>query len=409
MEALTLNEIRDAESRIRPYLAPSAVKESLYLKSIYGRAIYLKLENLNISGSFKIRGALSALTRLKKADLDRGVVAASAGNHAQGVAYAARLMGTKATIFMPKRAPLVKVQATKGLGAEVVLVGKSYDESYEAAIEWQKTNHSTMVHGFADRDVIAGQGTLGLELISQIDDLGLVLVSIGGGGLAAGTLTAIKAVKPEVMVVGVQSKSYPAMEQSLKNQVLQETAIGHTIADGIAVRRPSQVTYDIIKKTVDDIILVEETDLALAILTLMERDHLLAEGAGGATVAGLKYLDDSIIKRLGNRSIACVVSGGNIDVNLLRKIIPFAMRSVGRLMRISVYIQDLPGSLADLLNIVSKTGANLQDVHHNRVFGLDGFENVEVKLDLEILDHAHKLEIVEALKGHGLLVKSVEN
>jgi threonine dehydratase len=409
MENLTLDDIKVAEARIRPFMAPSAVKESLYLKSIYGRSIFLKLENLNISGSFKIRGALSALTRLNKDELGRGVVAASAGNHAQGVAYAARLMGTKATIFMPKRAPLVKVQATKGLGAEVILTGNSYDEAFETAIEWQKTNKSTMIHGFADQDVIAGQGTLGLELISQIDDLGLIIVSIGGGGLAAGILTAVKSVKPDIMVVGVQSKSYPAMGESFKNQKLQETAFGHTIADGIAVKKPSLTTFEIIKKNIDDIILVEETDLALAILSLMERDHLLAEGAGAASVAGLKYIDDSFFKRLGKRSIACVVSGGNIDVNLLRKIIPFSLRSIGRLMRISVYIQDLPGRLADLLNIVSKTGANLQDVHHNRVFGLDGFENVEVKLDLEILDNEHKEAIIQALKDKGLLVRSVDN
>ena len=408
MEPVSLEEIKDARNRMRPFLKASGVKESLYLKKMYGHSIHLKLENLNISGSFKISGALSTLTKLSKETLEKGVVAASAGNHAQGVAYAARLLGAHATIFMPLRAPLVKVQSTRDLGAEVILVGNSYDEAYDAAREWQKSTHKAMVHGFADRDVIAGQGTIGLELIEQIDDLGLVIASIGGGGLAAGLLTAIKLLRPDILVVGVQSKSYPAMDDSWRAKTLVEKAYGHTIADGIAVKRPGKITYDIIRDSIDDIVLVEETDLSQAILTLMERDHLLAEGAGAAAVAALKYLRQPILDRLGSRSIACIISGGNIDVNLLRKIIPYAMRSVGRLMRISVYIQDVPGRLADLLNIVSKTGANLQDVHHNRVFGVDGFQNVEVKLDLEILSQEHKQEIIKSLESSGLLVKSVD-
>lgn len=406
---MEFNDILSAENRIRPYLVPSGIKESLYLKKLYGHNIFLKLENLNISGSFKIRGALSALTKLKREELDKGVVAASAGNHAQGVAYAARLMGTKATIFMPTRAPLVKVQATRDLGAEIVLTGNNYDESYEAAVLFQEKTKATMVHGFADLNVIAGQGTIALELVKQVDQLGLVIASIGGGGLAAGLITALRACAPDVMIIGVQSKAYPAMETSYKQRQLIEKAFGHTIADGIAVKKPAQMTFDMIKNSIDDIILVEETDLAQAILTLMERDHLLAEGAGAAAVAALKYLSEPIVKKLGNRSIACVISGGNIDVNLLRKIIPFAMRSVERLMRLSVYIQDLPGRLADLLNIVSKTGANLQDVHHNRIFGIDGFDNVEVKLDLEILDHDHKLRIIKALESHGFFVKAIDS
>jgi threonine dehydratase len=408
MPPIGLADIEAAHSRIHHYLPWSGIKESLFLRKQFGKKILLKLENLNLSGSFKIRGALSALTALTEDQLKCGVLAASAGNHAQGLAYSGRLLKSEVTIFMPKRAPLVKVQSTRDLGAEVHLVGENYDESFEAAMAYQKTTGKIMIHGFANPEVIAGQGTIAIEMMKQASDLGMVIASIGGGGLMSGLLTAIKAKNPEILVIGVQSKAFPAMEISCKNQDLTEAVYGNTIADGIAVKKPAKMTYDIIKNLVDDIILVDEQDLSQSILTLMERDHLLAEGAGVAPIAALKYLRPDLLDKLGDRSIGCIISGGNIDVNLMRRIIPHALRSVGRLMRISVMIPDLPGRLADLLNLVSKTGANLQEVHHNRLFGIEGFENVEVKLDLETLDGAHKSQIVATLEKSGFHIRSLD-
>lgn len=408
MSPLCLKDIEAAHTRLGPYLPWSGIKESLYLRRQFGKKVLLKLENLNLSGSFKIRGALSALTALPEEKLKRGIIAASAGNHAQGLAYGGKLMGTQITIFMPKRAPLVKVQSTRDLGAEVHLVGDTYDESFEAATAHQKATGKIMIHGFANKEVMAGQGTIGLEFLEQASDLGMIIASIGGGGLMSGLLTAVKTKNPDILIIGVQSKAYPAMEMSQKSGTLSEAAYGTTIADGIAVKKPAKMTFDIIHSLVDDIVLLDEQDFAQSILTLMERDHLLAEAAGAAPIAALKYLRKDLLARLGERSIGCVISGGNIDVNLMRRIIPHALRTVGRLMRISVMIPDLPGRLADLLNLLSKTGANLQDVHHNRLFGIDGFDNVEVKLDLETLDSHHKSQIIASLEKNGFHIRSLD-
>lgn len=394
---ISLAKIREAEARIRPIVACSALKESMFLERRVGVRTLLKLENLNLAGSFKIRGALNSLLQLSKAELERGIIAASAGNHAQGVAYACRLLGAKATIFMPVRAPLVKAEATREMGADVRLVGNSYDEACAAAIEFQKQTSGVFIHGFADPAVINGQGTIGLELLEQAPDLGLVIASIGGGGMISGIATAIKALKPDVQIIGVQAKSYPAMQRSFAERRYLTSATGYTIADGIAIKEPSETTFKIIERHVDRVVLADEESIASAVMNLMEWEHMLAEGAGAAPVAALLGLDPAYLESFKGRSIACVISGGNIDVNLLKRIIPNGLKYSGRLVRVAVRIQDRPGRLAELLNVVGRTGANLQEVQHNRLFGAVGYEDVEVVLDLETTNQIHQEEVLDAL------------
>lgn len=397
MTDVNLVKIRDAMGRIRSTVPCSATKESMFLERRVGVKTVLKLENLNLSGSFKIRGALNALLQIPKADLARGVIAASAGNHAQGVAYACRLVGAKATIFMPERAPLVKAEATRELGADVRLGGLTYDDACQAAMAFQKETQGVFVHGFSDPAVINGQGTIGLELLEQVPDLGMVIAAVGGGGLLSGIATAIKALKPDVRVVGVQTQAYPAMQRSVKERRFVTCATGYTIADGIAIKEPSERTFGIIEKLVDDMLLVDEESIASAVMNLMEWEHTLAEGAGAASVAALLTMDAKSLQSLGGRPVVCVISGGNIDVNLLRRIIPNGLKYSGRLVRIAVRILDRPGRLAELLNVVGRTGANLQDVQHNRLFGAVGYEDVEVVLDLETTNLQHREDVLRTL------------
>lgn len=394
---VTLANIKAARERIRPYMSGSAVKESMFLQKRIGLKTILKLENLNISGSFKIRGALNALLQIPSAELSQGVLAASAGNHAQGIAYTCRQLGAKATIFMPERTPMVKAEATRELGADVVLGGMAYDEAYHAAVEHQKKHGGIFIHAFSDPRVICGQGTAGLEILEQIDNIGLVVLPIGGGGLASGVATALKALKPGIKIIGVQAAAYPALERSRREGHVIGASVGTTIADGIAIKQPTDLTLGIVNKYVDDIILVDEESIASAVMDLMEWDHMLAEGAGAASVAGLMKLPKSLIDSMAGKTAVCIVSGGNIDVNLLKRIIPNGLKHAGRLMRLAVRIIDRPGRLAELLNLVSSTGANLQDVQHNRLFGAVGYDDVEVQLDLETLDHRHQTAIMEML------------
>jgi threonine dehydratase len=265
-----------------------------------------------------------------------------------------------------------------------------------------------LLHGFNDERVIAGQGTIGLELLDQIPDLGMVVASIGGGGLAAGVALALKSMRADVKVIGVQSTAYPAMHHSVRNHSLIGAAAGYTIADGIAIKVPSATTFEIIEKHVDEIVLVDEDEIASSVMNLMEWEHMLAEGAGAAAVAALWKLNPQDIHNLNNRPIVCIISGGNIDVNLLKRIIPNGLKHSGRLFRLAVRIQDRPGRLAELLNIVSKAGANLQDVSHNRLFNAIGFDDVEVILDLETIDSQHQETVMESLSNHQFKFKKLD-
>lgn len=307
------------------------------------------------------------------------------------------MAGAKSTIFMPERTPLVKAEGTRELGAEVRLGGDTYDDAFVAATDFIKSHGGVLVHAFSNLDVIAGQGTLGLELLAQVQDLKLVLVPIGGGGLASGVACAMKELRPNISVIGVQCEAFPAMAQSFSKKSLLTASAGRTIADGIAVKKPTELTFSIIVKYLDDIITVDEDAIASSLMDLMERDHTLAEGAGAVSVAALSKLKTEHFRAIGDGAAVCIVSGGNIDVNLLSRIIPNGMKHSGRIMRIKCRISDRPGRLADLLNLLGQCGANLLEVAHNRLLGSVGFEEVEVQLDLETINSDHQQLILQKL------------
>lgn len=405
MTQLKLPDIREAQVRIRPMVEPSPVKESFFLKNRLGFKVFLKLENMNLSGSFKIRGACNAIQKLSSAELAHGIVAASAGNHAQAIAWASRMVGAHATIFMPDRTPLVKAQGTRELGAQVILGGNTYDDAFEAATAFVSSHGGRLIHAFSNLDVIAGQGTIGLELINQIPDIKCAIVPIGGGGMIAGIACALKELNPEIRIIGAQSEAFPAVAESFRTKKLVSCYHGRTIADGIAVKSPTPLTFGLVMKYVDEIITVDEESIASSLMDLMERDHTLAEGCGAVAVAALYKLRQSLASTIGTGSVACIISGGNIDVNLLSRIIPNGMRHSGRYMRILCTISDRPGRLADLLNLLGKTGANLVNVQHDRLLGSLGFDDVEVLLDLETIDFAHQEIIEKAIQKEQLKFK----
>ena len=389
-QEVNLHEIQQAKARIAPYVPPTPVSKSLFNTDKLGLDIYYKLENFNITGSFKIRGAANSLLSRPTASPDEEVIAASAGNHAQGVAYISRLFGKKAKIFMPERTPIVKVSATKGHGASVILTGNVYDDAYAAAAQYQKEHGGMLVHAFADASVINGQGTAGLEILEQLPNIGAIVIPIGGGGLAGGISCVVKAMRPDIKIIGVQTKSFPAMKQSMAAGQITGSTSGMTIADGIAVKRPSPRTLSLAMHNIDEVLLVSDDEIAAAIMSLMEKDHVLAEGAGAAGVAALQVHSDHIKEVAGGKPICCVISGGNIDVTLVGRIANRGLIATGRMMRFTVRMPDRPGQLADLLTALGNTGANLIDLRHSRHFGALYYSDVDVEIDLETTDFAHQ-------------------
>jgi threonine dehydratase len=395
-EQVSIDSIREARKRIGSIVHPSPVLNSLYLTERFRRNIFLKLENLNISGSFKIRGATNALSLLSKESLAKGVVAASAGNHAQAVAYVCREMKIRSTIFMPESTPMIKAESTRALGADIHLVGDTLDDSYKYAEEFRKQSGAYMIHPFADVNVIAGQGTIGLELIEQIPDLSAVIVPIGGGGMISGIATAIKNLKPEIKIIGVQSTAFPSMKLSYDAKKIVDVKRGKTIADGIAVKSVRELNFGIIQKLVDEIFLVDDDEIAAAVMDLIERNHLLAEGAGAVGVAAIDKILSSDIK-LKPGSIACIICGGNIDIALMRRITMKGLVKSGRVMRFRAKISDRPGGLAALLRIIADSKANLIDVYHDRAFGTSHFHDVEVDVSVETSNWDHQALLRNAL------------
>jgi threonine dehydratase len=399
---VNLQTIEEAEARIAQIVPATPVTKSLTLSSDCGRPVWLKMESFNLSGSFKIRGAANALIRNQDAARAQGVVAASAGNHAQGVAYISKLLGIKSRIFMPERTPIVKVEATRRFGANVVLTGHVYDDAYKAAVASMEKDGGVFVHPFADADVVNGQGTVGLEIMRQIQNLGIVVIPIGGGGLASGIGCAIKSINSSVKIIGVQTKSFPSMRVSLAAHSPTEVPPSLTIADGIAVKRPSERTLRLVEKYVDDIVEVDDSEIAGAIMNLMEKDHLLAEGAGAVSVAALQKITTMFEKMPAEKSICCIISGGNIDVTLLGRIAARGLIASGRMMRLHVTTKDVPGRLAETLAAISRTGANLIEVRHNRNFGALYYSDVDIEIELETSNFAHQRQVVQCLKDIGI-------
>ncbi|ABC83215.1 threonine ammonia-lyase [Anaeromyxobacter dehalogenans] len=400
---VTLPDVQAALGRIRDriYLSPCARTETL--SRLSGTSAFLKLENLQMTGSYKERGALNTLLLAGEAERARGLIAASAGNHAQGVAYHAGRLGVKATIVMPESTPIMKVANTRAHGARIVLHGANYDEAYAEARRLEQAEGLTFVHPFDDPRIIAGQGTVGLEILEQVPEVDAILVPIGGGGLASGVAVAAKALRPEVRIVGVETEVLPSMLAALEagRPVTLEPA--STIADGIAVKRAGDLTFDHVRRLVDEIVTVSEEEIASAILYLLEKEKTVAEGAGAVAVAALMNRRAAGLE--GRRAVA-IVSGGNIDVNLVARIIERGLVKDGRLVRVSVALTDKPGQLAKVSAIIAHHRANVIEVHHTRAFATR-FGDTTLQLTLETRGLEHVQELLQALRERGYQVQQL--
>jgi len=395
--SLTLADVLAARERLRDSIYLSPCPHSVMLSELTGQQVYLKLENLQMTGSFKERGALNRIAQLTPEQAARGVIAASAGNHAQGVAYHATKRGIRSLIVMPLATPLVKVTATRGFGAEVILHGANYDEACTEAMRLCAEQKLTFIHPFDDTAVMAGQGTLGLELLDQVSDLEAVVAPIGGGGLIAGVACAIKETKPNVRIVGVQTARIPSMEAAVKEHHPVTLDPATTIADGIAVRRAGDLTLPLVERYVDEIVTVDEDEIAAAILMLLEREKTLAEGAGAAPLAALLQRRTSL---KGART-AVLVAGGNIDVTLLSRIIERGMVQDGRLIRLRIYLLDRPGALHELTRLIAEHRANIVDTLHNRAYYGVNLGDTAIDVTLETRGREHVEEILAALTAEG--------
>jgi threonine dehydratase len=398
---VTLSDVQAALGRIRDqiYLSPCARSETL--SRVTGTNAFLKLENLQMTGAYKERGALNKLLTLSAADRARGLIAASAGNHAQGVAYHGGRLGVTVTIVMPETTPIMKVANTRAHGARVVLFGANYDEAYAEARRLEQAEGLTFVHPFDDPFVIAGQGTIGLELLDQVPDLDAVVVPVGGGGLISGVAAVLKARRPGVRVIGVEAAAIPCMQAALAagQPVTLEPAT--TLADGIAVKRAGDLTFEHVRRHVDEIVTVSEEEIASAILYCLEREKTVTEGAGAVSVAALMHRK---VRGLDGRRVVSIVSGGNIDVNLIARIIERGLVKDGRLVRVSIALLDKPGQLAITSGIIAGARANVIEVHHTRAFA-SKFGGTTLQLTLETRGPEHVEEILAALRQHGYTVE----
>ena len=394
---LKLEQFQEAKKRVDEVIIPTPLIYSEAFSKECKNEVYIKPENLQRTGAFKIRGAYNKIVKMDEEAKAKGLIASSAGNHAQGVAYAAHKLGVKATIVMPKHTPLIKVEATQSHGADVVLAGEVYDEAYQAACDLQKKHGYTFVHPFNDEKVIAGQGTIGLEIIQQLPDVEAVYVPIGGGGLISGVSYAIKALKPDCKVIGVQALGAPSMYESRKKgEVIQLEKVA-TIADGIAVKKPGDLTFEMCQKYVDEIVTVSEEEIATAILTLMEKQKTVAEGAGATALAAAMF-DKANLK--GKKSV-CIVSGGNIDVNTLSRVITQGLNKTGRIANIETKVVDKPGQLISLLQLISHTGANIISINHEREDLRSEVNSCVVTMVLETRNTEHVNQIKELLVSNG--------
>ena len=393
---LTLQDIRDAATRLQGHVLDTPCVESKTLSQIVGAQVFLKFENLQFTASFKERGACNRLTLLTDAERARGVVAMSAGNHAQGVAYHAQRLGLRAVIVMPRFTPGVKVERTRGFGAEVVLHGDTLEEARAHAYALADAQGLTLVHPYDDEGVAAGQGTLGLEMLQAVPDLDTLVIAVGGGGLISGVATAAKALKPGIEIIGVQTMRFPAMVNAVKGTSHPQGT--STIAEGIAVGTPGKITQEIVKRLVDDLVLVDEGDIEQAVLMLLEIEKTLVEGAGAAGLAALVRYPE----RFKGKRVGLVLCGGNIDPLLLAAIIERGMVRSGRLARIKVSARDVPGVLARITATVADAGANIEEVHHQRAFTMLAAQNVEIELVLQTRGKTHVDEVLGQLRTAGM-------
>jgi len=396
-----LEQLEKAKEQLKEVILETPLIYSPAFSEEYSNQVYLKPENLQKTGAFKIRGAYNKIAGLSDEEKANGLICSSAGNHAQGVAYAAKALGVEATIVMPKTTPLIKVEATKKYGAHVVLHGDVYDDAFNEAKRLEKAKALTFIHPFDDMSIIYGQGTIGLEILEEVNDVDYVLVPVGGGGLIAGIAMAIKEKNPHVKVIGIEPRGAMAMKQSLRMNERVCLNKVDTIADGVAVKEPGKITFELINKYVDDIIVVDDYDLMDAFLMLVEKHKIVAENAGLLSLAGLKKL------KVKDKKIVSLLSGGNIDVVTISSLINKGLVSRGRIYCFSVDLPDTPGQLLQISQILSDNKANVVKLDHNQFRTTDRFHHVNLQVTIETNGHEHLAVILKALEKGGFYVEEV--
>ena len=398
---MDIKEIYDAKERLKGHIKETPI---VYAPNL-GEDVYLKVEVLQDTGSFKLRGAYNKIATLTDEEAEKGVVACSAGNHAQGVAKSATERGIRSIICMPFHAPLSKVQATKNYGAEVELVKDSFDDAAAYAAKLSKEEGLTFVAPFDDEKVIAGQGTIGLEILEKLPDTDIIVVPIGGGGLISGIAVAAKSINPNIKIIGVQTKISPSMYESIKEGKILTVKGGSTIADGIAVKTPGKLTFDLVKEYVDDIVLVTEGEISSAILTLLEKNKIITEGAAASTVAALMY------KKFSHKGkkVCCVLSGGNIDVTRVSKVIEKGLFKTNRRMELKIKLNDQPGEMTKMAKLFEREGANIVKIGQNIDVVGDTIDSMIVSVVVDTKDKAHQEQIITELNQNFYVFKANYN
>jgi len=399
-DVVSLGAIRAAVERLRGHVEETPCVHSRTLSQIIGAEVFLKFENLQFTASFKERGALNKLSLLTPQQRQSGVIAVSAGNHAQGVAYHAERLGVPAVIVMPRFTPMVKVERTRGFGAEIILTGDTFDDARQEASLLAASRRLTMVHPYDDPDVIAGQGTIAIEMLRQQPELDCLCVAIGGGGLISGIATAARALKPGISIVGVQTDQFPSMYAEFKG--VEMPTANATLAEGIAVKLPGELTRAIVKTLVDDIVLVSEGDIEQAIVMLLEIEKTVVEGAGATGLAALLRHPE----RFAGRKVGLILCGGNIDPMVLADIIERGMVRAGRLARVRVHTRDVPGELARAATLIGQAGANIEEVEHQRAFTTLPVQNAELEFVLQTRGPEHIEEVLRTLRDAGLYAET---
>ena len=402
MEELTLKSFEEAAEKVKEATLPTNLVYSEYFSSQTGNRVYLKPENMQYTGAYKVRGAYYKISTMSEEARQKGLITASAGNHAQGVAFAAKKYGVKATVVMPTTTPLIKVNRTKGYGAEVILYGNVYDEACEYAMKLAKEKGLTFVHPFDDLDVATGQGSIAMEIIKELPTVDYILVPIGGGGLATGVSTLAKLLNPNIKVIGVEPSGANCLQESLKAGKVVTLPTVSTIADGTAVKTPGSKLFPYLQKNLDDIITVPDEDLIVAFLDMVENHKMIVENSGLLTVAALKQLD------VKDKKIVSILSGGNMDVITMSSVVQQGLVQRSRIFTVSVLLPDKPGELVRVAQIIANANGNVIKLDHNQFVSINRKATVELRITIEAFGHEHKDEIVDKLEAAGLRPRIVK-
>lgn len=398
---LTLEKFEEASEKVKEATLPTDLVYSEYFSGQTGNKVYLKPENMQFTGAYKVRGAYYKMSTLTEEERQKGIITASAGNHAQGVAYAAKKYGAKAVIVMPTTTPLIKVNRTKGYGAEVVLYGTVYDEACEKALELAKEHGYTFIHPFDDPAVATGQGSIAMEIVKELPLVDYILVPVGGGGLATGVSTLAKLLNPKIKVIGVEPAGANCLQVSLKNGKVTTLPSVNTIADGTAVKTPGSNIFPYLQKNLDDVITVDDEDLVVTFLDMVENHKMIVENSGLLTVAALKQIKDK------GKKVVCILSGGNMDVITMSSVVQQGLIMRERIFTVSVLLPDRPGELSRVAGVIAKESGNVIKLEHNQFVSINRNAAVELRITLEAFGHEHKQQIIDALEKNGYSPKLV--